>query len=121
MTVEECYQAMGGNYAQVMNRIPSPALVGKFLGKFLKDPSYEALCQQLQAGCRAEAFRAAHTLKGVCANLSFTRLQESAGQLTEVLRGYGEAIPESAYPLLSQVKADYETTTAAIRAFLGAE
>ena len=118
MTVEECYQAMGGNYAEVTTRIPSPALVEKFLGKFLDDPSFGQLRSELYAGNRAEAFRAAHTLKGVCVNLSFTRLQQSASDLTEVLRPAAETIPAEAFPLMEQVEQDYEATLAAIRQFL---
>ena len=32
------------------------------------------------------AFRAAHTLKGVAANLGFAKLAAAAGELTEILR-----------------------------------
>ena len=38
-----------------------------------------------------DAFRGAHTLKGVCQNLSFDRLYEVSHELTELLRdGTGE-------------------------------
>ena len=38
-----------------------------------------------------DAFRSAHTLKGVCQNLSFDRLYEVSHELTELLRdGTGE-------------------------------
>ena len=33
-----------------------------------------------------DAFRSAHTLKGVCQNLSFDRLYEVSNELTELLR-----------------------------------
>ena len=53
-------------------------------------------------------------LKGMCQNLGFTQLQESSTQLTEALRdGW---TPEAA-PLVEQVKADYQKTAEAIRAF----
>ena len=45
-----------------------------------------------------DAFRSAHTLKGVCQNLSFDRLYEVSHELTELLRdGTGEqpGIPEA--------------------------
>lgn len=118
MTMEQCYQALGGNYAEVSNRLPSARLVVKFLGKFLEDPSYEALCAQLQAGNRLEAFRAAHTLKGVCANLSLGRLLQSVTELTELLRPETDTIPEAAQTLMEAVRSDYQLTTAAIRAYL---
>ena len=118
MTIEACYQQLGGSYADVSSRLPSIRLVEKFIGKFLEDASFQSLCSAMEAGDRAEAFRAAHTLKGVCANLSFTRLQDSAGRLTELLRPEGEGIPEGAAVLMEEVRGDYQVTTGAIRAYL---
>ena len=120
MTIEECYQELGGNYAEVCTRLPSPHLVKKFAVKFLDDPSYKTLCEQIAAGNSREAFRAAHTLKGVCANLSFTRLCASASALTEALRPQGEVLPAQALPLLEEVSRDYRITVDAIRRYLGA-
>ena len=74
MTIEQCYQTLGGSFAEVSMRLPSVRLVEKFIGKFLDDGSFDALCAQMSAGSREDAFRAAHTLKGVCANLGFGRL-----------------------------------------------
>jgi chemotaxis protein histidine kinase CheA len=34
-----------------------------------------------------EAFRAAHTMKGMCQNMAFTRLYQSSHDITETLRG----------------------------------
>ena len=120
MTIEECYQELGGSYAEVCTRLPSPRLVEKFAAKFLEDQSFETLCKEMEAGCRQEAFRSAHTLKGVCANLSFTRLCASASALTEALRPQGEVLPAQALPLLEEVSRDYRITVDAIRRYLGA-
>ena len=117
MNIEECYQEMGGDYADVSARLPSPRLIQRFVLKFLEDTSFEMLCTAMESGDRAEAFRAAHTLKGVCANLSFARLLGSASELTEVLRPEADAIPTSASALLEKVRADYQRTTDAIRKF----
>ena len=60
-----------------------------------------------------EAFRAAHTIKGVCQNLSFTKLYESSNCLTENLRsGYGEKTDG----LVRQLEEDYRQTITAIQA-----
>lgn len=114
MTLQECYAAMGGNYADVLSRLPSERLVQKFVFKFLDDPSYDLLCAAMEAKNYEEAFRAAHTIKGVCQNLSLTLLLKSSSSLSDALR-HGWT-PE-AEPLALQVKADYLTTTQAIRAF----
>lgn len=117
MRIEECYQEMGGNYADVIARLPSPQLIHRFVLKFLEDPSYAALCGAMDAGSREASFRAAHTLKGVCANLGFARLLESASALTEILRPEADTIPESAFALMEQVRGDYQHTVDAIRRY----
>ena len=74
MTIQECYAALEGDYQEVLGRLYSDALVQKFVGKFLSDQSFQLLESSLKAGNYDEAFRAAHTLKGVNQNLSFTKL-----------------------------------------------
>lgn len=114
MTLKECYAALGGDYDEAMGRLRSEKLVQKFVLKFLNDGSYGLLCGSLASGDRDEAFRAAHTIKGVCQNLDFTRLYRSSCQLSEALRN---GVTPEAPSLLEQVKADYAQTVAAIRAF----
>ena len=121
MTIQECYQKLGGEFAQVEKRLPSVGLVRKFIVKFLDDDSYSNLCLAMQNGQREEAFRAAHTLKGVSANLGFSRLLASAGELTELLRAETETIPGRTADLLEEVKQDYELTVSVIRAYLESE
>ena len=75
----------------------------------------------MQNGQWEEAFRAAHTLKGVSANLGFSRLLASAGELTELLRAETETIPGRTADLLEEVKQDYELTVSVIRAYLESE
>ena len=119
MNIEECYNRMGGDYAQVLLRLPSGALVKKFITKFLDDGTYQELCRAMEQGDRELAFRAAHTLKGVCANLGLERLRRSSSELTELLRPQADGIPAGAEALLEQVRADYELTVNTIRSFLG--
>ena len=114
----ECYQQLGGNLENVKTRLPSDSLIKRFIIKFLDDSSYSELCDALQKGQRDEAFRAAHTLKGVCANLGFDQLENSASALTELLRPKDIGIPEEAVSMMKDVKHDYEMTVGAIRAYL---
>ena len=76
MTIQECYEAIGGNYKDVLGRLQSEALIRRFTLKFLEDQSYLQLTQALENKNYEDAFRSAHTLKGVCQNLSFDRLYE---------------------------------------------
>lgn len=84
MTTKECYEKIGSNYESILG---SEALVKRFALKFLKDPSYAELSEALEARDAERAFRAAHTLKGVCLNLGFDRLYEISAAMTEDLRG----------------------------------
>lgn len=115
MTLSQCYAALGGDYDEVLGRLRSESLVQKFVLKFLSDPSFQLLEDSLAAKNWAEAFRGAHTLKGVCQNLSFTALYRSSAALCEDLRG-GSGSPDTLH-LADQVREDYRRTVEAIAAF----
>lgn len=114
MTVKECYEVMKGDYDDVISRLRTDDRVKKFLLKVLDDTSFSTLCKALEEKNIEEAFRAAHTLKGVCKNLSIDNLAYSASNLTEALRGrqdYGDDIDS----LFKKVKKDYALTMACIQ------
>ena len=114
MTLQECYAAMEGDYQDALGRLRSERLVQKFVLKFLADGSYDLLTQSMEEENYAEAFRAAHTIKGVCQNLGLTKLLNSSSELAEALRN---GFTPEAIPLTERVKADYRQTMAAIQAF----
>jgi HPt (histidine-containing phosphotransfer) domain-containing protein len=117
MTVKEFYDSLGGGYEEIIGRMGNEERVKKFLGKFLKDTSYQLLCEALGKKDMPEAFRGAHTLKGVCKNLSLQQLGNSAEELTESLRdreSYGEDIE----PLFEKVTKDYRQTVEGIQNLL---
>lgn len=62
------------------------ALYMKFLNKFLTEPTYEQLKECIEKEDYQGAFRQAHTLKGVSANLSLILLTDKVSQLVELLR-----------------------------------
>lgn len=114
MTIEQCYSAIESNYEEVLGRFAgNKMLVEKFARKFLDDPSYQTLVDTMDKADYEEAFRAAHTLKGVCANLGFTQLCKVSSDLTEELRG--GAPDEAKLPeLLEKVSSEYKKTVDAI-------
>lgn len=59
----------------------------KFLRKFKDDTNYAGLVESLDQGNYEEAFKYAHTLKGVSANLGLDPVCKPASALTELLRG----------------------------------
>ena len=114
MTLEECYAAMGGDYADAIGRLRSERMIQKFVLKFPADESYDLLCRSWESKDYQEAFRAAHTIKGICQNLSITRLGDSAARLTDALRG---GWTPGADALIEEVRRDYQNTVSAIRDF----
>ena len=112
MDLRECYATIGGDYDGVLSRLRSERLVQKFVLKFLDDPSYQNLMKAVEEGKYDEAFRASHTIKGVCQNLDFTRLYESSHELTEALRNGWSTEAEA---LLQRVTEDYIRTASAIK------
>lgn len=114
MTLQDCYAAFGGNYADVSARLHSDRLVQKFMLKYLDDQSFGLLCASMAEKDYEQAFRAAHTIKGICQNLSFTPLLNSSSELSDALR-HGWT-PE-ADQFFEQVKIDQLALTTAIQAF----
>lgn len=102
MTVKECYEQMGSDYEGVLGRLGSEAIVKRFALKFLQDPSFAQLKESLAKNDGEEAFRAAHTLKGVCLNLGFDELFEVSAELTEKLRERKTAGSEELFQKVSQ-------------------
>ena len=103
MTIQECYAQMGADYNEVFRRLYNEAMIRKFVLLFPKDDSFHNL----------EAFRAAHTLKGVCQNLGFSNLYAPAVTLTETLRaGQLDGTAEQ----FAEVEKQYRITMAAIQA-----
>ena len=112
MTVKECYEQMGSDYEGVLGRMGSEAMIKRFALKFLQDPSFNNLKENLEKKDGEEAFRAAHTLKGVCLNLGFDELYEVSAEITEKLRGRETAESED---LFEKVEEKYQKTVNAIK------
>ena len=112
MTIKECYEAIGGDYEAVYQRMmKKDSLIMKFTKKFLNDTSYKSLKDNLSGGNIEEAFRAAHTLKGVAQNLAFEKLYKPSSDLAEILRA---GSTEGAGELMEIITKEYKKTIAAI-------
>ena len=59
-----------------------------------------------------EAFRAAHTLKGITQNLGFSQLSPLAIEITEILR---QGTMDGTNTLFPQLKEKYDMTVACIK------
>ena len=88
------------------------ALLERLLKKFLADTSYARLVGAFEAGDGAAALDAAHTLKGVCGNMSITGLFELLARQVQVLRRGDMAEAASMVP---EVTRRYDAAVQAIQ------
>ncbi len=97
----------------VLQRLGSEGLIQKYLLKLPDDQTYALLAQSIQQKNYEQAFRAAHTLKGIALNLRLTPLYEASHDLTEFLRS-GSPEPGAAAVLLQRVSDVYQSILAKI-------
>ena len=114
MTLQECYGMLHGNYEDARSRLAMDRLIEKFILKFLDDGSMDLLKKSVAEGNIQESFRAAHTLKGVAANLAFTELMDRVSELTEQLRPCTGPADKVLY---QKVEESYALTVKAIEAY----
>lgn len=91
---ERCKDEMKKNGADIKSALRSfmgkEEMYEKYLVKFLaEDPNYCNLMLSLKDKNYSEAFRCAHTLKGVSINLGLIPFYEAVSSLVEELRGKG--------------------------------
>lgn len=115
MTVKECYDRIGGSYDEAKSRLLDDTRIARFLGIFLRDQSFRSITEALEKKDYGEAFKGAHSLKGVSRNMAFSALSDAVEALTEDLRGGNSS--ENTMNLYEQTKRNYELTVQAIKAF----
>ena len=59
----------------------------RYVIRFLEDPNYEEMIKAIREKDTEQAFHYAHTLKGVCANLSLWRMQDAVSGVVEYCIG----------------------------------
>ncbi len=117
MSLEQFYAACNGNLDDALGRLMKEDRVAKFVRLFMQDPTHDQLASAFDEGNAEDAFRAAHTMKGLAANLSFTQLYDASVALTEVLRpaSKGETVDLSSIQAQKQALDDaYELIVAAM-------
>ena len=111
--MENQLKAASINVEDLMERlVGNMNLITRFLKRFPDDKSYEQLVDSISKGDMEGAFRAAHTLKGICANLSMTKLYNVVSKLVEALRAKDI---EKGIALMPEVTKEYESMVEAIR------
>jgi histidine phosphotransfer protein HptB len=107
MDIKQCYDEMGGDYADILARLRNVSLIEKLIKKFEADTSMKDLEEGLKEKDVEKSFRAAHTLKGICLNLSLKQLVDDAVNITEILRA---GSLEGTEELFNKLKKEYDET-----------
>ena len=110
--LQRFYDAIGSELKPVIERLGGNAEITKrFIKKFAADGSFGDLEKALDGNNTQEAFRAAHTLKGIGYTLGFQGLGDCAAKLCDKLR---EGLLPSA-TVLQQLETEYNRVLTAIK------
>lgn len=87
MNLQEFYRGRDEDYPVILGRfMGNENLLKKFVKNFPDDPTYGRLCEAMESQDWPQVEMFAHTLKGVAANLSFTKLFQSSADLVNAIR-----------------------------------
>lgn len=105
-------EGMGMNVDNTVKRfMGNEALYLKFLNKFQADQSVANIRQYIAEQNAEEAFKSAHTLKGVAANLGLDPIAQYASDIVELFRGktqFSEVDTDKLTTLNEELKSSYE-------------
>jgi len=107
MKLQEAYEAMHGNYDDVMGRLPREESVIKFLKKFMGNTDFQQMVTAAEENNFQEVFKASHSLKGMCGNLGITGLEQIVSKICELVR-HGDPAEDLA-PYIMQAREEYAT------------
>lgn len=113
MIVRTFYDSIGENYDEVFDRIGNDKWIEKYLRKFITEDYFAALEELIIKSEWEEAFKAAHSLKGLALNLGLSQLAASSSKLCETVRHGAPTEDISSY--VACVAADYSAATSKIR------
>ena len=119
MTIQELYEIIGGDYAQVMRVLRMEKLVDKHIRKLTKNGVVDALLAAGEAMDPTQLFEAGHAAKGVCGNLGLTGLADAASEITEEFRpgAVRQFSDGEIQDKLRELASLYETTKAGIQRY----
>lgn len=106
MNLEDFYRGRDEDYPVILGRfMGNENLLKKFVKNFPDDPTYGRLCEAIEAHDWPQVEMSAHTLKGVAANLSFSKLFQASADLVNAIR---KQETEKADGLFSEVQKTYQ-------------
>lgn len=87
LSMRECYELLGESYDSILQRLEcDEEAVEPAIREFLHDEHFAEFVGAMNEHETQKAFRAAHTMKGIAANLGFEKLRCIFVEITEYLR-----------------------------------
>ncbi len=106
-------ESAGIDVSDLLDRLMgNMTLISRFCKRFPEDVNYQRMIDGIEAGDVESAFQGAHSLKGVCANLSMKSLLQALSPVVEKLR---EGELDGVKELLPAVDIEYNKVVEAIR------
>ena len=90
MTVEEFYNAIGGDYSEAKNRLINDAFISRMLAKFAENNTFDEILKSYKNRDFQTLFSSVHAFKGVVGNLALTSLYKISEVITEKTRNVKE-------------------------------
>ncbi len=86
MTLNELYQAIGGDYEQALKVLRIEKLIDKHIQKLPNNTIFGALVAAGETMDAVALFENAHAIKGVCSNLGLVNIAAVASEIAEEFR-----------------------------------
>ena len=113
MNLKECYEAMHGDYDDVMGRLPREASIIKYLRRFAENEEFAELLTAAGNKDYRRVFELSHDLKGMAANLSITGFQKKVSAVCEETRDREPG--EGFAALVKEAEEEYQVVLAAVK------
>lgn len=113
LTLRECYLLAGESYDDLLSRLGcDEKIIYNAVKEFMLDLHYIRLLRAIENRDTETAFKAAHTMKGISANLGFTKMYSAFSLVTEELRS-GNI--EKAAELMTRATDEYQKIIAILK------
>ena len=86
MTVKELYDLVGGDYADLLTRLPKEELAERFVRKYVDGDEFDHMIAAFEAKDYRKVFEVSHNLKGMAANLSLVKNNKTLVEICESVR-----------------------------------
>lgn len=116
LTLRECYEAIGEDYDSLIKRLGCGENgIGEAIHEFMLDKHYIGLLTAMDNHDTKSAFRAAHAMKGISANLGFQSMYTAFFDITNSLR---EDDYEKAAKLMPLADKEYRKVVSVLKRFV---